>query len=108
VLVVDRRRDVVITGGVNVSPTAVEQVLVEHPSVDDVCVAGVADDVWGERLVAYVVTRPGSAPPTVHELRAFGRTRLRPAELPRQVVDVPSLPRTAGGKVQRRRLPTPT
>jgi len=108
VLVVDRRRDLVITGGVNVSPTAVEQVLLEHPSVADVCVAGVPDEHWGERLVAYVVTRPGRAPPTVDELRDFGRSRLRAAELPRQVLDVAAIPRTAGGKVQRRQLPTPT
>jgi acyl-CoA synthetase (AMP-forming)/AMP-acid ligase II len=98
----------VITGGVNVSPTAVEQVLVEHPSVADVCVAGVPDEQWGERLVAYVVTRPGRAPPTVEDLRDFGRSRLRAAELPRQVVEVAAIPRTAGGKVQRRQLPTPT
>jgi O-succinylbenzoic acid--CoA ligase len=108
VLVVDRRRDLVITGGVNVSPTAVEQVLVEHPSVAEVCVAGVPDEQWGERLVAYVVARPDIAPPTVEELRDFGRSRLGAAELPRQVVEVAAIPRTAGGKVQRRQLPAPT
>jgi len=108
VRVVDRRRDLVITGGVNVSPTAVEQVLAEHPSVDDVCVAGVPDDQWGERLVAFVVPRPGRTLPAVGDLRDFGRSRLRPAELPRQVVEVSTIPRTPGGKVQRRLLPTPS
>jgi O-succinylbenzoic acid--CoA ligase len=103
--VVDRRRDLVITGGVNVSPTAVEQVLAGHPDVADVCVAGVPDEQWGERLVAFVVPPPGSAPPSVEALRAFGRTRLHPAELPRQVVRVDAIPRTPGGKVRRRQLP---
>jgi O-succinylbenzoic acid--CoA ligase len=105
--VVDRRRDLVITGGVNVSPTAVEHVLAEHPDVADVGVAGVPDEQWGERLVAFVVAVPGGRPPDVERLRAFARDRLRPAELPRQVVVVDAIPRTPGGKVQRRQLGAP-
>ncbi len=105
--IVDRRRDLVITGGVNVSPTAVELVLAAHPAVADVCVAGAPDERWGERVVAFVVARPAEAPPTVEDLRAFGRERLRAAELPRQVVAVDAIPRSPGGKVQRRRLPLP-
>jgi acyl-CoA synthetase (AMP-forming)/AMP-acid ligase II len=105
--VVDRRRDLVITGGVNVSPTAVEHVLAEHPDVADIGVAGVPDEQWGERLVAFVVAVPGGRPPDVERLRAFARNRLRPAELPRQVVVVDAIPRTPGGKVQRRQLGAP-
>lgn len=102
---VDRRRDVVISGGVNVSPTAVESVLAEHPDVADICVTGADDPQWGERVVAFVVPRAGASVPTVDELRAFGRDRLRAPGLPRQVVAIAAIPRTAGGKAQRRRLP---
>lgn len=102
--VVDRLRDLVITGGVNVSPIEVEQVLATHPAVADVCVAGAADPDWGERVVAYVVARQGVEPPTLPDLRRFAAERLSAAKLPRQVVVVDSVPRTAGGKPQRRRL----
>ena len=102
--VVDRLRDLVITGGVNVSPTEVEQVLATHPAVADVGVAGVPDPDWGERVVAYVVPCPGAEPPTLGELRAFAAEHLSAAKLPRQVVVVEAVPRTDGGKPQRRRL----
>jgi o-succinylbenzoate---CoA ligase len=104
---IDRRRDVVISGGVNVSPTAVESVLAGHPDIADVCVTGATDPDWGERVVAFVVPRAGASVPTVDELRAFGRDRLRSPELPRQVVAIAAIPRTPGGKAQRRRLPPP-
>jgi O-succinylbenzoic acid--CoA ligase len=106
-IVVDRRRDLVITGGVNVSPTTVEQALVEHPAVADVCVAGAPDDEWGERVVAFVVAAPGVDAPSIDELRDFARSRLRSPELPRQVVVVAEIPRTPGGKAQRARLTLP-
>lgn len=105
--VLDRRRDVIITGGVNVSPTTVETVLADHPGVADVGVAGAPDEHWGERVVAFVVPRPGASAPTIGDLRAFAQARLRSPELPRQVVIVESLPRTPGGKLQRRQLPIP-
>jgi O-succinylbenzoic acid--CoA ligase len=99
--VVDRMRDLVITGGVNVSPTAVERVLVEHPTVGEVCVAGAPDDEWGERVVAFVVPAPDAAPPSLESLRAFARERLTAAELPREIRVVTEIPRTAGGKPRR-------
>ena len=107
VRLVDRRRDLVITGGVNVSPSAVEEVLADHPQVADVCVAGTPDEQWGERVVAFVVPRPGGPPPTVDALRDYARSRLRAAELPRQVVVVGAIPRSPSGKAHRRSLPSP-
>ncbi len=104
VRVVDRSKDLVITGGVNVSPTEVESVLAHHPDVYDVCVVGVPDDEWGELVVAYVVARPGARPPTVDELRAFGRDRLSGPKLPRAARAVDEIPRTASGKPLRRVL----
>jgi len=102
--VVDRLRDLIITGGVNVSPSEVEGVLAGHPGVADVCVAGAADAEWGERVVAYVVPAERAAPPALEELRAFAAGRLSAAKLPRQVVITEQIPRTAGGKPLRRRL----
>ena len=102
--VVDRLRDLIITGGVNVSPTEVEAVLAGHPGVADVCVAGAADPVWGERVVAHVVPTDPAAPPGLEDLRAFAGERLSAAKLPRQVVIASEIPRTAGGKPLRRLL----
>jgi O-succinylbenzoic acid--CoA ligase len=102
--VVDRLRDLIITGGVNVSPTEVEAVLARHPAVADVCVAGRADPDWGERVVAYVVAADASHPPRLDDLRAFARDHLAPAKLPRQLVVLDRIPRTPGGKALRRQL----
>ena len=105
--VVDRLTDMVITGGVNVSPTEVETVLSRHPAVADVCVTGAPDPEWGERVVAHVVPAEGAGPPTLASLRSFARDHLSAAKLPRQVVVVEAIPRTAGGKPLRRLLPRP-
>jgi O-succinylbenzoic acid--CoA ligase len=105
--VVDRARDLVITGGVNVSPTAVESVLSAHPDVIDVCVAGSPDAEWGERVVAFVVPRDRGMGLTLENLRAFGRDRLSAAQLPKQIVLVDAIPRTPGGKPLRRELRVP-
>jgi o-succinylbenzoate---CoA ligase len=102
--VIDRLKDLVITGGVNISPTEVEGVLAHHPEVDDVCVVGVPDDEWGELVVAFVVPRPGSRAPSIEELRAFGRDRLSAPKLPRAMLAVDAIPRTASGKPLRRLL----
>ena len=102
--IVDRLKDLVITGGVNVSPTEVEGVLAHHPDVDDVCVVGVPDDEWGELVVAFVVSHAGAAAPSLDELRAFAREHLSGPKLPRAVHPVDAIPRTASGKPLRRVL----
>src|SRR5581483_2844145 len=103
--VVDRLGDVVTTGGVKVSPTEVERALGRHPAVADVCVAGRPDPEWGQIIVAFVVPAEPGAAPALDELRAFARAELAAPKLPRELVIVPSIPRTAGGKPQRRLLP---
>ncbi|MFM8303787.1 MAG: class I adenylate-forming enzyme family protein [Actinomycetota bacterium] len=105
--VVDRMRDLVITGGVNVSPVEVEQVLAEHPAVADIAVIGAPDAEWGERVVAHVVPTDPSSPPTLDALRAFARERLTAPKLPRELVLVPAVPRSPGGKILRRELRPP-
>jgi O-succinylbenzoic acid--CoA ligase len=102
--VVDRKKDVVVTGGVNVSPTEVEGVLARHPAVADVCVVGLPDDEWGERVVAFVVPAAGHAAPGLEDLREFARRELSAAKLPREVHRVGEIPRSGSGKPLRRLL----
>ncbi|MGI9033533.1 MAG: class I adenylate-forming enzyme family protein, partial [Acidimicrobiales bacterium] len=102
--VVDRLRDLVVSGGVNVSPTEVETVLSRHPAVADVGVVGAPDPEWGEVVVAFVVPAAGCPPPALDELRALGAEHLSAAKLPRRLVAIDTIPRTPGGKPMRRLL----
>lgn len=95
-----RREDLVISGGVNVYPLEVEQVLLEHPGVEDVAVYGVPDDRWGQRVCAAYVGPAGAA-----ELDAFVRERLAPPKRPKTWHRLGELPRTLTGKVLRQELP---
>ena len=103
--VLGRRDEVIISGGVNVHPVEVEQILSCHPLVGDVAVAGAADPEWGQRVVAFVVPRWPDRPPSLEELRAFAREQLVAAKAPRQLVLVDEVPRSPGGKLLRRSLP---
>ena len=96
-----RLKDVIVTGGENVAPPAVEAVLSAHPSVADAAVAGAPDPEWGEAVTAFVVER---APVSDYELLGFCRERLAGYQVPKRVIRVDALPRTAGGKLQRDRL----
>lgn len=94
-----RREDLVISGGVNVYPLEVEQVLREHPGVVDVAVYGVPDPEWGQRVCAAVV---GSASPA--DLDAWCRERLAPPKRPKSWTFPEDLPRTLTGKIRREEL----
>src|SRR4051794_11618324 len=96
----DRLKDVVISGGANISTIAVEQALNAHDAVAQVAVVGAPDDKWGEAVVAYVTLR-GAARPEVEELRAFARERLAAFKVPKRIEFVDELPKTATGKVQK-------
>lgn len=96
--VVDRRKDVIITGGENVSSREVEDVLSTHPAVDQVAVVGVPDAYWGEAICAVVVASGGTRP-SADELVAHVRAHLSPFKRPRHVVFVDALPTTTSGKV---------
>jgi O-succinylbenzoic acid--CoA ligase len=99
-----RLSDLIISGGENVWPGAVEAVLNQHRAVAEVAVAGRPDPEWGERVVAWVVPADRAAPPTLDGLRAFVKERLAPWAAPRELIVVDSLPRTSLGKVRRRQL----
>ena len=95
---------VTFSGGYNVYPTEVAGVLAGHPAVDDLAVVPRRDDVLGEVGVAVVVPTDPSAPPTLEDLRTFGRERLAHHKLPEGLVIVDTLPLTAMQKVDRRAL----
>ncbi len=95
-----RRSDVVISGGFNIYPREIEEVLAEHPAVAEVAVAGAPDAVRGEVPVAYVVLRD-QAPPDGEALIAHCRVQLASFKVPRRVVFLERLPKTALGKVQK-------
>ncbi|MEJ7585087.1 MAG: fatty acid--CoA ligase family protein [Acidimicrobiales bacterium] len=100
-----RADDLIVTGGENVWPDAVEAVVGRHPRVLDVAVAGRPDDEWGQTVVAFVVPRQGLDPPTLAGVRALVKTDLPAFAAPRDLVLVDSVPRTALGKIRRDLLP---
>lgn len=100
IYIVDRRNDMIISGGENVFPSAVEAVVREVPAVEDVVVIGVPDDVWGEVVTAVVVPREGEEPPT-EEIRVLCQERLASYMRPRAIEVVQELPKNPSGKVLR-------
>ena len=106
VYIVDRKGDKIISGGANVYPVEVENVLSGHPGVLEVAVIGVPDDRWVEAVKAIVVIRPGSNL-TAEDFIEYCRDKLAGFKLPKSVDFVDALPRTAYGKVQRSLLREP-
>jgi len=100
---VQRRSDIVITGGENVYPTEIEAALRRHPAVADACVVGVPDREWGQRVAAMVQLRP-SQKLTEAEMADFLREHLAGYKRPRLIEFVESLPQTASGKIERRTI----
>jgi acyl-CoA synthetase (AMP-forming)/AMP-acid ligase II len=94
----DRIKDMIITGGENVYPVEVEQVLVTHPAVRDVAVIGVPDETWGESVRACVVLRPDTTAGEA-DLIAFTRDQIAHYKCPRSVVFVEEIPRNPSGKI---------
>lgn len=99
----DRIKDMIVSGGENIYPIEVEEVLSQHPGVTDVAVIGVPDERWGETVTALVIRAPASAV-DAEELVAFAREQLAGYKLPRSVEFVAELPRTPAGKVLKRAL----
>jgi acyl-CoA synthetase (AMP-forming)/AMP-acid ligase II len=103
VYIVDRLKDMIITGGENVAGSEVERILYEHPAVVEVAVVGRPDERWGEVPVAYVVLRPESGA-TSDELIEHCRQQLAKFKVPKDVTFVRALPRNPSGKVLKREL----
>ncbi len=100
-----RDGDLIITGGVNVYPAEVEEVLRRADGVADAAVFGLPDPEWGQRVVAAVTADPSRPAPQPQDVLALARAELSPPRVPRQLVVVGELPRTPTGKVRRSELP---
>jgi long-chain acyl-CoA synthetase len=101
---VDRKKDMIISGGFNVYPQMIEQAIYEHPAVHEVIVIGIPDDYRGEAAKAFVKLRTGSAPFALDELKAFLAGKLGKHEIPAALEFVDELPRTSVGKLSRHEL----
>jgi fatty-acyl-CoA synthase len=98
ITLVDRKKDMIITGGENVYPIEVEQVLCRHPAVSEVAVVGISHAKWGETPIAVVTLKDGGQV-TGDDLISYARERLAHFKCPTRVECVPELPRNATGKV---------
>ena len=101
--IVDRRKDMIISGGENIYPREIEDVIITHPAVDDVAVIGMPDPVWGESVKAFVVLKGGMAAKE-QEIIDFCREYLAGYKKPKKLVFVPSIPKNPLGKVLKRVL----
>jgi acyl-CoA synthetase (AMP-forming)/AMP-acid ligase II len=106
VYIVDRKKDMIISGGFNVFPSEVEQVLWSHPAVQDCAVIGVPDDKWGEAVKAVVELKPG-AKATEDELIHLAKDKLGGVKAPKSVDFIAALPRSPVGKVLKKTLREP-
>ena len=102
--IVGRKKELIISGGYNVYPREVDDVLITHPDIEEVAVAGVPSKEWGEEVVAWIVPSPNQEAPSLEEIRDFGRQYLAAYKLPKRVVVTDALPRNALGKVLRQEL----
>ncbi len=110
--IVDRAKDMIITGGFNVYSAEVEQVLMQHPAVQDCAVIGLPDEKWGERIAAVLQIQPGRTV-TPDAVKAFVKERIGSVKTPKQIEIWPDLPRSKVGKVlkqevKRQLLPEPS
>jgi long-chain acyl-CoA synthetase len=106
VFLLDRTKDVIISGGENIYPAEIENAIFGHPDVADVAVIGVPSERWGEEVMALVVPRPGTAP-DLDSIARWARTRVAGFKVPKRLSLVAELPRNAGNKVLRRILREP-
>jgi long-chain acyl-CoA synthetase len=101
--IVDRVKDLIITGGENVYPREVEEVLYTRPEVQECAVIGLPDAEWGERVTAYIIPQPGKTIDEA-ELKAFLKLRLSPFKVPKEYHIVSDLPKSSAGKILKREL----
>jgi long-chain acyl-CoA synthetase len=103
----DRKRDMVISGGVNIYPAEIEAVLITCPGVKDCAVFGIPDGEFGETLMAVIEPQPGLPPPVVADVRAYLAQHLADYKVPRRIEFGANLPREDSGKIFKRRLRDP-
>jgi len=107
VFIVDRKKDMIISGGFNVYPQMIEQAIYEHPSIEEALVIGIADEYRGEAAKAFVKLRDGAPDLTIEDLRTFLSDKLSRYALPVALEIREALPRTAVGKLSKKELRAP-
>jgi fatty-acyl-CoA synthase len=103
VTIVDRKKDMILTGGENVYSTEIENVLYMHPAILECAVVGVPDDKWGEVVKGVVVLRPGQQA-TEQEIIQFCKERMAHYKAPKSIDFIEALPRTGSGKIHKKSL----
>jgi long-chain acyl-CoA synthetase len=101
--ITDRKKDLIIKGGENLSPRTIEEVLFMHPKVSEAAVIGMKDDIYGENIKAFLVLNPGETA-TAKEIIEYCRTKLTNFQLPKEVVFLKSFPKSLVGKILKRAL----
>ncbi len=102
----DRKKDMIISGGVNIYPAEIEDTLEHHPQIDDVAVFGIPDEEWGEAVHAVVVLSAG-ADLSAEDIQAYARQHLTGYKVPRSISFMEEIPRTGSGKILKRDLRAP-
>jgi acyl-CoA synthetase (AMP-forming)/AMP-acid ligase II len=106
VLIVDRQKDVIISGGENISSLEIEKVIISHPAVYEAAVVAVPDEKWGEAPKAFVVLKPGASA-TEKEMQDLVRAHLASFKVPKSVEFRSELPKGSTGKILKRALRDP-
>jgi long-chain acyl-CoA synthetase len=101
--IVDRLKDMIITGGENVYPREIEEILYTRPEVEEAAVVGMPDREWGERVVAFIKAKEGCSLDAA-ALKTFLKSRLSPFKVPKEYIAVEELPKNAAGKILKREL----
>jgi long-chain acyl-CoA synthetase len=101
--ITDRKKDLIIKGGENISPRTIEEVIFMHPKVSEAAVIGMKDDIYGEDIKAFVILNPGQTA-TAEEIIEYCKTKLTNFLLPKEVVFLQALPKSLVGKVLKKEL----
>ena len=101
--IVDRLKDMIITGGENVYPREIEELLYSHPEVEECAVIGLPDKEWGERILALITPKAGRTLDT-KKLKTYLKSRLSPFKVPKEYFTVDDFPKSPAGKIVKRQL----
>lgn len=99
IYIVDRKKDMIITGGENVYPIEVEQVLYRHPNIREAAIIGYPDEKWGESIKAVISLKDTSSPFTIEDIQQFLDGKIARYKMPKKIEIVDALPRNATGKI---------
>ena len=100
--IVDRKKDMIISGGINIYPREIEEVLLEHPQINEIAIVGLADEKWGEIIKAFIVFKEEELP--LKEVQNFCSNKIASIKIPKVIEKIEALPRNANGKILKREL----